>query len=327
MTTKQSMMAAVLDGPTRFAVRAAPRPEPGSGEVRLRVEGSGVCASSLPAFEGRPWFDYPMPAGELGHEGWGVVDALGPDVTSLVPGQRVAFVSYRAYAAYDIASASLCVPLPKALDGMPFPGEALGCIMNIFRRAGVRAGHRVAVVGVGFLGAGVIQLAVAAGATVIALGRSEASLALAASLGAAETVRLDDHERVLARMASLTDGHFCDVVFECTGKPWPLDVAGECTGVRGRLVIAGFHQDGMRQVNVQLWNWRGIDIVNAHERDPAVVAEGIRLAIDAVLEKRLDLDALVTHRVPLHGIGQALAMLRDREPGLVKCVVDMEVAS
>ena len=57
---------------------------------------------------------------------------------------------------------------------------------------------------------------------------------------------------------------------------WKL--AGDVTGVRGRLVIAGFHQDGPRTVDLQLWNWRGIDVVNAHERAPAVALDGIRQA-------------------------------------------------
>jgi threonine dehydrogenase-like Zn-dependent dehydrogenase len=65
---------------------------------------------------------------------------------------------------------------------------------------------------------------------------------------------------------SLTNSAFCDVVIECTGMQWPLDLAGELTRERGRLVIAGFHQDGPRQVNMFLWNWRGLDVINAHER-------------------------------------------------------------
>jgi hypothetical protein len=54
------------------------------------------------------------------------------------------------------------------------------------------------------------------------------------------------------------------------------DLAGELCAERGRLVIAGYHQDGMRQVNVQLWNWRGIDVINAHERDPQAYVDGMR---------------------------------------------------
>ena len=53
-------------------------------------------------------------------------------------------------------------------------------------------------------------------------------------------------------------------------------------GMGGRLVVAGYHQDGPRQVNMQDWNWKGIDVVNAHERDPAVHRHGLREAVAAV---------------------------------------------
>ena len=72
----------------------------------------------------------------------------------------------------------------------------------------------------------------------------------------------------------LTGGAFCDRVIEAVGKQWPLDLAAELTRERGRLIVAGYHQDGPRQVNMQLWNWRGLDVINAHERDPEVYMRG-----------------------------------------------------
>lgn len=58
-------------------------------------------------------------------------------------------------------------------------------------------------------------------------------------------------------------------------------------GMGGRLVVAGYHQDGPRQVNMQDWNWKGIDVVNAHERDPAVHRQGLREAAAAAAADRL----------------------------------------
>lgn len=323
-TDSETMRAAVLAAPGQVRIETAPLPRPGPTQVRIRLEGSGLCASNLPAFEGREWFAYPMPAGELGHEGWGTIDAVGEAVADLAPGQRVAGLSFRAYAEYDVAEAAHVVPLPAALDGVAFPGEALGCVMNIFRRADVRAEHTVAVVGVGFLGAALVQLCAKAGARVVAVARSDAALDLARRCGASHVLPMLDHATVIAGMDALTSGAFCDRVFECTGKPWPLDLAGEFTGVRGRLVIAGYHQDGLRPVNVQLWNWRGIDVVNAHERDPLIATEGIRMAVDAVLDGRLDLSLLVTHRFPLHRAQQALRALGERPDGFTKAVLLME---
>ena len=91
-----------------------------------------------------------------------------------------------------------------------------------------------------------------------------------------------------------------------------------------RLVIAGFHQDGPRSVDLCLWNWRGLDIVNAHERDPARYVDGMRRAFDLVGRGVLDLDALLTHRVGLGALAQAFAWVRDRPDGFLKAVVTME---
>ena len=97
------MKAAVLAAPGKFEVQVIPAPSPNAGEVRIRLEGCGVCGSNLPPFEGRDWFSYPMQPGSPGHEGWGEIDALGAGVTGLRIGQRVAFLSSRAYAEYDVA--------------------------------------------------------------------------------------------------------------------------------------------------------------------------------------------------------------------------------
>ena len=75
-------------------------------------------------------------------------------------------------------------------------------------------------------------------------------------------------------MKQITAGRLCERVIEAVGKQWPLDLAGELVGYGGKLIIAGYHQDGPRQVNMQSWNWKGIDVINAHERDLAVACVG-----------------------------------------------------
>jgi threonine dehydrogenase-like Zn-dependent dehydrogenase len=195
--------------------------------------------------------------------------------------------------------------------------------MNIFRRSEIKAGQTVAVVGVGFLGAILTRLATDAGARVIAVSRRPFSLDLARDMGAAEVVAMDDHYGIIARVSELTGGVFCDVVIEAVGKQWPLDLAAELTRERGRLVIAGYHQDGPRQVNMQLWNWRGLDVINAHERDPEVYARGVIEAVEAVASGRLDPRPLYTHCYPLERLGEALDATRDRPDGFLKALVMM----
>lgn len=295
-------------------------PEPGPGQVRVRLEGCGVCASNIPVYEGRDWFEYPFAPGSPGHEGWGTVDELGSGVDGLVPGRRVALLSEHAYAEHDVADAASVVPLPAELDGRPFPAEPLACAMNVFRRSGVEPGQTVAVIGIGFLGALLTALCRDAGARVIAVSRRPWSLEVGARQGAEHRVLLG--ERAAEEIGRLTGGAGSDRVIECAGKQATLDLAGEVTGVRGRLVIAGYHQDAPRQVDMQQWNWKGLDVVNAHERDPAVYARGMREAIAAIAGGRIDPFPLLTHRFPLEELARALELARDRPDGFLKAWID-----
>jgi threonine dehydrogenase-like Zn-dependent dehydrogenase len=315
------MRAAVLEGPGRMRVRDVALPEPGSGQVRVRLEGCGVCASNLTPWEGPEWMQFPGEPGGLGHEGWGVIDAVGEGVSGLSAGDRVAALSYKSYAEYDIAEADAVVRLPESLAGQPFPGEPLGCAMNIFRRSDIEAGQTVAIVGIGFLGALLTRLSTDAGARVIAISRRAFSLDVARQFGAAEVIPMEDHNGIIERVKELTGGKFCDRVIEAVGKQWPLDLASELVMERGKLIVAGYHQDGPRQVNMWLWNWRGIDVINAHERDPAAYAQGIRDAVEAVASGRLDPTPLYTHTYSLDRLGEALDATRDRPDGFLKALV------
>jgi threonine dehydrogenase-like Zn-dependent dehydrogenase len=254
-----------------------PLPRPSPGDVLIEIEGCGVCGSSLPFWEGREWFSYPAEAGAPGHEVWG----------RTTDGRRVAALCFHGFAEWDVASAETLVELPPALDGLPFPGEALACAVNVARCARVGAGERVAVVGMGFLGTTVAHL-----------------------LPDVTAVRRDTR----------ADGEF-DVVVEAAGTQSALDTASRLVAPGGRLVVAGFHQDGPRTVDMQRWNWRGIDVLNAHEREPQAYVSGMREAVRLACDGVLDLEALVTHRLTLDELGRAFELARTRPNGFVKAVV------
>jgi threonine dehydrogenase-like Zn-dependent dehydrogenase len=315
------MCAARLAGPGAMELIEVAPPQPGPNDVRVRLEGCGVCASNLSPWEGKPWFSYPMAPGALGHEGWGRIDAIGDAVTAFAPGDRVGILSQHAYAQFDVASQDAVVRLPEKLDDQPFPAEPLGCALNIFRRSEIRSGQTVAIVGIGFLGALLTQLASRAGARVLAISRRDFALETARAMGAAETISLGDKQPIIERVRELTGGKFCEVVIEAVGKEQALELAGELTAERGRLVIAGYHQDGLRQVNLQLWNWRGLDVINAHERDPAVYLRGMQLAVDAVARGVLTPGLLYTHTFPLRELGTALRFTAERPPGFMKALI------
>ena len=280
-------------------------PSPGAGEVLVEVEGCGVCGSNLPVWEGRPWFSYPLAPGAPGHEAWGVVAVCGPGA-SLPVGTRVAMLAENAFATHVVVPEALCVPF--AFAG-PFPGEAVGCGFNVAARSGFAPGQTVCVVGAGFLGCVVVALAADAGAHVVAVSRRPFALDVARRMGAKDAVTFGEPVPE------------CDVVVEVVGTQNALDYASSLVRVRGRLVIAGFHQDGPRTVDVQSWNWRGIDVVNAHERFDEIRLDGIRAAAHAIGTGRLDMAPLYTHTVPLADLGVAMDAMVVRPDGFLKALV------
>ena len=318
-----SMRAGVIAAPRAISIESIPIPQPKAGEVCVRLEGCGVCGSNLPVWQGRPWFEYPREPGSPGHEGWGRVHAVGSGVSGFELGQPVALLSYHAFAQYDVADVEAIVSLPAALASSPFPGEPLGCALNVFRRSDIHSGQSVAVVGVGFLGALLIQLAKDAGAHVLAITRRPFALSIAAQCGADELIEWGDAGDVVRQVQARTKGQGCDCVIECVGLQSSLDLASELVRERGRLVVAGYHQDGTRQVNMQSWNWRGIDVINAHERDPRVYRAGIEAAVDAVLSGRLRPDLLYTHAYPLERLAEAFELMAERPDQFLKALVMM----
>jgi threonine dehydrogenase-like Zn-dependent dehydrogenase len=259
--------------------------------VLVRIEGCGVCASSLPVWEGRAWFSYPLPPGAPGHEAWGRVEELGEGVPQLDPGDRVALLSLNGFAEFDTARADACIPLPRDLDELPFPGEALGCAVNVVRRARVASGEPVAIVGMGFLGTAVAELCRHLGAQVVPVTRDGGA------------------------------GGSFGCVIEAAGTQDSLDAASGLVAEGGVLVIAGYHQDGTRQVDLQSWNWRGLDVVNAHERLASRQVEGVAEAARLAAEGVFDLERLCTHVFAPGQLAQAFEAARTRPRGFTKALV------
>ena len=230
--------AAILTAPGTVEMQPGEIPEPGTGQVRVRLEGCGVCASNLAPWAGAPWFEYPFPPGDPGHEGWGVIDRIGPGVAGFAEGDRVATLSSGSYATHVVVPAERAIMIPDELAGVPVPGEPLGCVMNIHRRSAIEPGETVAIIGAGFLGLLLTQLAARDGARVIAISRRPSSLHAAELMGAGMTVPMDDHWRIIEEVKEATGGVMCDRVIEAVGKQWPLDLAGELTREGGRMIVA-----------------------------------------------------------------------------------------
>ena len=315
------MNAGVVVSPRCAERREMRVPRPGPNEILVRVEGCGICGSNLPVWEGRPWFEYPLEPGAPGHEAWGVVEQIGSDVTALAPGNRVGVLSGHGFAAYDVAKQDQSIPLPESPGKMAaFPAEPLGCAFNIARRSAFNSGENVVIVGIGFLGALLTKLAKLSGCHVTAVSRRKFAREMAERYGA-DAIFDWDGPNTAGRVLAPNNRKGFDCVIEAVGSQGSLDLATQLTKERGRLVIAGYHQESPRQVDMQLWNWRGLDVINAHERDPQVYLKGMREAVAAIQSGTIDPAPLYTHCFPLDELSDAFEMLRLRPEGFMKALV------
>lgn len=314
------MKASVITSPRQFDIIDTSVPQPGHDEVLVKLTGTGICISNLPVWEGRPWFNYPLEPGSPGHEGYGIVEETGSGVTGISKGDRVAVLSYHAYAEYDKVDKSNVVKLPDSFNGIPFPGEPLACAVNIFKRSEIESGQTVVVIGTGFIGCLLIQLINSAGADVIAVSQRDSSLDFAQISGAKHLVKFGEVWETSGKIRELAPAGVHRVI-EATGAQKALDLATEIIAEYGRLIIAGYHQDGLRNINMQQWNWKGIDVINAHERNPGVYIEGLKEAILKTREGVFQVDKLITHQFNLKEINKAFKMLHQKPEGFLKGII------
>jgi threonine dehydrogenase-like Zn-dependent dehydrogenase len=241
---------------------------------------------------------------------WGEVVA-GP--AGFASGQLVTGLFSQGYAEYASAPAAQVLMVPAGLAGSTVLGEPLACAMGVVQRAAIRESDAVAVVGFGYLAALIMSLQRPAPRRWVALTRRPAARSFALSVGAAAAW---DYGEV---PGDAWDSF--DVVIEAAGAQQALDHATWLTRERGRLVIAGYHADGPRTVNMQSWNWKGLDVINAHERDPRVYMRNLGLALAVAEQEGLRLDRFITHEWPLARAAEALAAMERHPEGYVKGVV------
>lgn len=321
-TTGNANYSAQITSPGKIGFVETAVPEIGPTEILVRMEGCGVCGSNLPLWEGRPWFSYPLEPGAPGHEGWGRVVATGKNVDIFKVGDRVAALSFHGFALFDKVDQCSAVLIPEKLDQFPFPGEALGCAMNVWERSKIKPGQRIAIIGIGFLGGLLCQLAIRSGVSVVAFSRRRFALKTAEKCGVKHTCFLGEMSEAIESVKRIFGGG-CDCVIEATGFQYPLTVAGALVKNNGRLIIAGYHQDGMRQIDMQQWNWKGIDVINAHERDPERYISGMNAALDALVNNRLEPKILYSHILSLDRLGEAFELMKNRPDGFLKALVTL----
>ncbi len=322
-TEPPSIRYAARVAPGRTQIRTRPVPRPGPDEVVVALEAAGVCASELAEWRG----PVREPGIGFGHEPYGTVVSIGGGAASVRIGDRVTGRFGPAFADLAVAPATSLVRVPDGIGDEAVLGEPLGCLVEAIRRSRIRPGDRVAIVGLGFMGLGILQLVrLGTPAWIMCVDPRSDTRRLAHDSGADETLAPDE---IPADYRSLTmprwdhPGAF-DVVIEASGTQAGLSLAGELVRGHGTLAIVGYHQGGARSVDLAMWNWKAIDVVNAHVRRMSLLTEAIARGLALMVDGRLDLGRLITHRMPLDRLDEALELLERKPNGFVKAVVTMD---
>lgn len=312
------MKQAILVGPRSTEIVERSTPDAGAGEVSVRVRACGVCASESHRWQG----DTPTFPLELGHEVAGEVVAVGAGVRSVTRGQRVTGLFHRGFAEYAVAPEDQVVLLPESVSYETGIGEPIACIISALRRTRVEPGDTVAVVGLGFMGLLMLQAARLKGpARVIAIDPRGDVHAAALALGADIALAPEDVGDGLRVFQRGTPEQGVDVAIETTGVQAGLTLAGELVRNHGMLAILGYHQGGPRSVDMELWNWKALDVLNAHERRVAHKVDSMRRGIALIGTGQIVVEPLITHRFGLDQVDAAFQALHNKPDGFKKAIV------
>lgn len=308
------------NGEPREAMRLdeVPAPEPGPGEVLLRVLAANVNFPDAMLCRGQYQIRPPLPF-TPGVELCGRVEALGEGVTGLTTGARVitpAALPGGAFAQYAVVPAAGVLPAPEALDDAEAAALHIGYQTGWFalhRRAAIRPGETLLVhAAAGGVGSAAVQLGKAAGATVIGVVGGPEKVKTARELGA-DIVVDRRSEDFVAVVKEATAGRGANVVYDPVGGE-AYAKSTKCIAFEGRIVVVGFTSGtvpapGLNHALVKNYAILGLHwgLYNTH--DPVAVRhahdELSRLAAEGAVRPH------VTERLPLSGAADAVQRVAD----------------
>ena len=346
------MKAVVYRGPNDLRVEEVPRPEPGPGEMLVRVEASGICGTDLKKIQK----GLLSPPRIFGHEIAGTVVALGAGAPRFREGQRVVlhhhvpcgacfYCHRRAYAqcatyrrngttagfepsgggyaeyvkAMDwiVAQGAIAVPDGVLSEEAVFVEPVNTCLKAV-RRAGVEKGQTVLIVGQGPIGLLLLQLCGWAGADVLVSDSLADRLEMGRSLGAARA--LDAREDVPREVRALTGGRGADCAFVAAVGPAPFAQAVDAARPAGRIMVFAATSPGeTAEVDLGALTASEKEILTSYSAS----IDQQDLAARLVFGREIRVRELVTHRFPLERAPEAFALAARPAPGVLKVVLQV----
>lgn len=323
-----------------------PDPSPGPLDVVVRVEACGICASDLHLIHGEMPPIAPLPL-TMGHEASGVIEAVGSEVPSWRPGDRVSIMGGKVCGAcprcasgafeecwnpqimgfhYDGAWAEKVVVPYQAVarvpDGVSFEHAAIACdavatpYAALVERAALRAGEYVGIWGIGGLGTHAVQIARLLGAGFVgAVDPLPAARERALALGA--DVAVDPSGDVVGAMRDGTGGRGLDVAADFIGKTAVTKQALPAMARGGRIVNVGQSFETLEAGPILLFSVLGLSLLG----HLGYRKRHLEQVLDLIARGRLDLSASVSETLPLDHIQDGVDRLTSKEGSPVRIVV------
>ena len=346
-TTPATMRAERFYADTKtVVVEDVPVPEPGPGEVLVKVAFCGICHSDLSLINGT--FPAQRPVVIQGHEASGTIAKLGPGVTGWSAGDRVVVAAGRPCGecpncrrgevgnclqmrimafAYDGAWAEYTLALAAGLTRVPdnVPLEQAAILADavstpygaVVRTGKVGIGESVGVWGVGGVGTHIVQLARLVGAApIIAIDINPAVRDRARELGADYAFDSRDPE-LKDRIGEITAGRNLDVAFDAVGRKVTFEQALDCLTVGGRLVSVGMSAECPTVGPTSMFGLTKKQVLGHLGYQNADIETLARL----VSLGRLDLSRSISRVIPLEDIAEGIEMLERAEGNPIRILV------
>jgi NADPH:quinone reductase-like Zn-dependent oxidoreductase len=246
MTSVRTVRFHKLGGPEVLQLESLPTPEPGPGEVRLRVQAIGLNRAEA-LFRRGEYTQTPELPSRIGYDAVGTIEAIGPDV-ELCVGTRVATVPaflmsrHGVYAEAAVVPAHAIVPWPEALGAEQAVALWMAYLTvwgGMVKLGEIRQGDWVLLTAAASsVGLAAIQTARAEGARSIATTRKPQKRDALLRAGADHVV-VTENEDLPARVLEITGGHGADVLFDAVAGPG-LETLAKAMAPKGRVVIYGY---------------------------------------------------------------------------------------
>lgn len=308
MQSMNTTRSAAWIGGHDFRIDEQPRPEPGPGQIRVKVHACGVCMTEVHGIDGL--LGERKPPRVLGHEFGGVIDALGPDVAGLEVGTAVACAGGPGFSEHVITTTDRVFVAPEGVDRDELClVEPLVCCVAAVCNARLTPGATVLITGAGPMGLLLLQLARRSGVVRALVSEPNARRRdLAARLGADQTVD-PTRGNLLDIVKDYTRGSGVDVAFETVGQATPLNDCLQAVCEAGTVVMVG-----VSPLTARL----NLDLYPFHRRNLTLKGSYGGLGgtgFDGAVKwlGQLDLKPIVSHRFDLADIDKAFAVARNGE--------------